>query len=99
VAELDQEIARVVQQLDDHDRADALAGFPGRLARALDAALGPLQLSDADQEKALTAVEAFLAAEAAEQAERDQARLERVGRSQSTAWWVKPATNGSGGRL
>ena len=28
VAELDQEIARVVQALDDHARADALAGFP-----------------------------------------------------------------------
>ena len=100
VHELDAEIGRVVQELDDLDRADALANFPGRLAGAVDAALAPLSLSDAEQEKALAAVEAFLAADAAERAERDQARREQLAVRQSTAWWVRPAgnSNGSGHR-
>jgi hypothetical protein len=100
VPELDDEIGRVVQQLDDLDRADALANFPGRLAGAVDAALAPLSLSDAEQEKALAAVEAFLAADAAERHDRYRARREQASRRQSTAWWVKPAaaSNGNGQR-
>jgi hypothetical protein len=98
VGQLDQEIARVVQRLDDLDRADSLAGFPGKLARAVTAALGAVDLSDAEQEKALAAVEAFLAADAAEQAEREATRPARVAATQSTvAWWVKPTGNGNGG--
>lgn len=100
VAELDEEIGRVVQALDDHARADALAGFPDRLARAVNAALGPLNLSDADKEKALAAVEAFLAADALEQAEREQERRQQVAVSGPGGWWVAQAAtyrNGNNG--
>ena len=77
-----------MQRLDDLDRADSLAGFPGKLARAVNAALSAAKLSDADQETALAAVESFLEADAAEQAERDATRLERVGVVASPAWWA-----------
>ena len=100
VAELDGEISRIVQALDDHARADALAGFPDRLARAVDAALGPLQLSDADQERALAGVESFLAADALEQAEREQTRRQQVAVSGPGGWWVQQAAsyrNGNNG--
>jgi len=96
VAELDVEIRRVVAELDAHDQADAIAGFPARLAGALDAALEALELSDADQEKAVAAVEAFLARDAAERAERAQRRHEGAGLAPA-AWWVGNG-NGRGGR-
>jgi hypothetical protein len=87
VAELDVEIARVVRALDEHDQADAIAGFPSRMAGAVDAALSALDLSDADQEKALAAVEAFLARDAAEREERARTRHERAG------IWTRPAAS------
>jgi len=92
--ELDQEIGRLVDQLDEHDRREALAGFPDRLARAVGAALDPLELSDAEQGKALAAVEGFLAAEAAERAERAEARRERMERDRSPQWWTRPGARG-----
>jgi hypothetical protein len=94
VAELEVEIARVVRALDEHDQADAIAGFPARLAGAVDAAISVLDLSEADQERALTAVEGFLARDAAEREERARTRHERAGLVQSSAWWAKPASNG-----
>jgi hypothetical protein len=69
-AELDAEIARVVRALDAHDQADAIAGFPTRLAGALDAALGALELDDAQRERAVAAAEGFLATDAAEREQR-----------------------------
>ena len=99
VAELDAEIARIVRQLDEHDQADAVAGFPARLAGALDAALGALDLSDDQREQAVAAAEGFLARDAAEREERARTRHERAGLVQSSAWWTRPAAgNGHGGR-
>jgi hypothetical protein len=98
VAQLDVEIRRVVAELDAHDQADAIAGFPARLAGAVDAALEALELSDDQQETAIAAVEAFLARDAAEREERAASRPERAGPAPA-AWWVKPtAGNGHGGR-
>jgi hypothetical protein len=86
IADLDVEIGRVVHQLDEHDRADALTNFPRRLAGAVDAALGALDLSDADQEKAAAAA-AYLARDAAEREERARHRHERAGLTRSSAAW------------
>jgi hypothetical protein len=97
VAELDVEIARVVRALDEHDQADAIAGFPARLAGALGAALGAVDLSDDQREQAVAAAESWLAADTAERAERQQTRQERASLVQSSAWWTRPpAGNGSG---
>jgi hypothetical protein len=101
IHELDAEIAAVVRRLDEHDQADALAGFPVRLAGAVDAALSALDLSDAQQERALAAVEAWLARDTAEREERARTRHERARLVQSSAWWTRPAAangNGHGGR-
>jgi hypothetical protein len=98
VAELDVEIGRVVAELDAADARDAVEGFPVRLARTLDAALGALDLDDDQRERALAAAEAFLAEDARERADRERTRLERAGVSSSGAWWIKPATlHGNGG--
>jgi hypothetical protein len=96
MAELDVEIARTVAELDAADARDAVNGFPGRLAGCLAAALDALELPDADRERAVAAAEAWLAADAAERAEREQTRHQRAGLVQSSAWWVKPAGNGHG---
>jgi hypothetical protein len=98
MAELDVEIARTVAELDAADARDAVNGFPGRLAGCLAAALDALELPDADRERAVAAAEAWLAADAAERAEREQTRHQRAGLVQSSAWWVKPTGNGHGGR-
>jgi hypothetical protein len=70
IAELDVEIARIVRELDAHDQADAIAGFPGRLAGAVDAGLGALDLDDDAREKAVAAAEQYLAEQAAERENR-----------------------------
>jgi hypothetical protein len=98
VAELDAEIAQVVRRLDEHDAADAINGFPARLAGALGAALGAVDLTDDQREQAIAAAESWLSVDAAERAERHRIRHEQAGLGQSAAWWVKPAGNGHGSR-
>lgn len=99
IAELDLEIARVVRELDAHDQADAIAGFPARLAGAVDAGLSVLDLTDDDREKAVSAVETYLAEQAAEREDREQRGRERASLGQSSApWWVKPAVRNGNGR-
>jgi hypothetical protein len=97
VAELDVEIGRVVAELDAADARDAVEGFPARLAGALGAALGALELDDDQRERAVTAAEEYLAADAAERAERERVRLERAGVPPSGAWWIKPAASSING--
>lgn len=96
VAELDIEIARVVRALDEHDTADAINNFPARLAGALGAALGAVDLDDDQREQAVAAAESWLAADAAEREKRQHTRQERAGLVQSSAWWAKPPSNGNG---
>jgi len=97
VTELDVAIGRVVAELDAADARDAVEGFPARLAGALGAALGALELDDNQRERAVAAAEEYLTADAAERTARERTRLERAGLSQSTAWWVKPAAGSSNG--
>jgi hypothetical protein len=97
--ELDTEIAKVVEQLDALDRADALAGFPQRLAGALDAALAALELTDDARERAVRAAEQWLTQDAAERANRP--RVARVEAPRPLPWWATPpgktrSSNGNG---
>jgi hypothetical protein len=87
VAELDQEIARVVQALDDHARADALCGFPAKLARAIDAGFAVLDLDDDQRERVTVAVESFLQDEAEQSAQLAQEISARPP-DPPRAWWV-----------
>jgi hypothetical protein len=97
IAELDAEIRQVVDELDRFDAADAVAGFPAKLAGCLDAALGVLELDDDRREKAVQAAEQYLAGQAAEREERERRRREQAG-GQSTAWWMQPASRNGNGR-
>jgi hypothetical protein len=96
LAQLDHEVARVVDELDRLDAQDAVEGFPARLAGCLDAALGVLDLDDGQREVAVVAAEAWLAERATEQAERERQRRHQAG-SQAAAWSATTA-HGNGGR-
>jgi hypothetical protein len=60
LGELDTEIRRIADELRESDFADAMRGFPDKLARGITAGFAVLDLSADDQEKVVQAVESFL---------------------------------------
>jgi hypothetical protein len=81
--------------------ADAAAGFPAKLARAIDAGLAVLELDDDQRERVTVAVESFLRLEAEESAQlAEEVRPKPAEPIQ--AWWVDSArydpTRRNGGR-
>lgn len=84
LGEIQAEIAKVTDQLREHDLADAEAGFPERLARAVQAGFAVLDLPEHEQERVVAAVEGYLALERQERAE----YLPATPEPPSRAWWT-----------
>jgi hypothetical protein len=68
LGELDVEIRRIADELRESDYADAMRGFPAKLARGLNAGFAVLDLDDDQRERVTVAVESFLQHEAEESA-------------------------------
>ena len=66
MGELDSEIRRIADELRESDYADAMRGFPAKLARGLNAGFAVLDLDDDQRERVTVAVESFLQHEAEE---------------------------------
>lgn len=87
MGELDTEIRRIADQLREGELADAAAGFPAKLARAIDAGLAVLDLDDDQRERVTVAVESFLEHEA-EQSARLAEDVKPKQPEPARPWWA-----------